>query len=102
MKKGKKTSEERFLDKEADNLVKYIIAATFARHSKMSEEDYLKDIGFADSGKTEAEAIRISIFNVLTETTAELLKAKQTIKSTHALMRACLIDENITEEPKGE
>ena len=83
MKKGKKTSEERFLDKEADNLVKYIIAATFARHSKMSEEDYLKDIGFADSGKTEAEAIRISIFNVLTETTAELLKAKQTIKSTH-------------------
>ena len=102
MKENKKTSEERFEDREADNLVNYIIAATFARHSQLNEKDYLKEIGFEKTDKTEAEAIRISIFNVLVAATNELFRAKNSIKMAHGLMKTCLIDKNITEEPKGE
>ena len=56
-----------------------------------------------NSGKTEDEAIRIAIFNVLVATTNELLKAKNSIKMAHSLMKTCLIDEKITEDGvKGE
>ena len=100
---NKKTAEERANDHEFDNLVNYIIAATFARHSKLTEEEFLKEIGFEETGKTEDEAVRIAIFNVLTATTNELLKAKNAIKMAHALMKTCLIDGKITiDDEKGE
>ena len=98
--KKKKTAEEHAKDHDADNLLNCIISSTFSRHSKLSEEEFLKEIGFAETGKTEAEAVRISIFNVLTATTNELLKARNSIKMVHSLMKTCLIDEKITEEDK--
>ena len=99
----KKTAEERANDHEANNLLNYIIGSTFARHSKLTEEEFLKEIGFENSGKTEDEAIRIGIFNVLVATTSELIKARQSIKMAHSLMKTCLIDEKIVEdEGKGE
>lgn len=101
--KKTKTAEERAENHEADNLVNYIIGSTFSRHSQLSEEEFLKEIGFENSGKTEDEAIRIAVFNVLVATTNELLKAKQSIKMAHSLMKTCLIDEKIVEdEKKGE
>lgn len=101
--KKTKTAEERAENHEADNLVNYIIGSTFSRHSNLSEEEFLKEIGFEKSGKTEDEAIRIAVFNVLVATTNELLKAKQSIKMAHSLMKTCLIDEKIVEdEKKGE
>jgi hypothetical protein len=95
-----KTAEERAKNHEADNLLNYIIGTTFARHSKLSEEEFLKEIGFENSGKTEDEAIRIAMFNVLVATTNELIKAKQSIKMAHSLIKTCLIDEKIVEEDK--
>lgn len=99
-KKAKKTAEERAENHEAENLMNYIIASTYARHSKLSEKEFLKDIGFEETGKTEDEAIRIAIFNVLTQTMNELLKAKNSIKMAHELMKTCLVDEKIVEEEK--
>lgn len=96
----KKTSEEMANEHTADNLLNYIIGSTFARHSNLSEEEFLKEIGFENSGKTEDEAIRIAMFNVLVATTNELLKAKNSIKMAHSLMKTCLIDEKIVEEEK--
>ena len=99
----KKTAEERAENHEADNLLNYIIGSTFSRHSKLSEEEFLKEIGFENSGKTEEEAIRIAMFNVLVATTNELIKAKQSIKMASSLMKTCLIDEKIVgNENKGE
>lgn len=101
--KTQKTSEERARDQEANNLMNFIIAKTFARHSKMTEEEFLKDIGFENSGKNEEEAVRIAKFNVMVETMNQLLKAKQSIKMAHSLIKTCLIDEKITENgEKGE
>ena len=94
----KKTSEEHARDHDADNLLSFIIAKTYARHSEMSEEEFLKDIGFADSGKTEDEAIRIGIFNVLVETTKQLFEAKNSLQIAHGLLKTYLIDEKITKD----
>lgn len=96
----KKTAEERANDHEANNLLNYIIGSTFSRHSKMTEEEFLKEIGFDGSGKTEDEAIRIGIFNVLVATTSELIKAKKSLKMAHSLIQTCLIDKKIVEEEK--
>ena len=52
-KRAQQLAEER----TADNLMNFIIAKTFSRHAKMTEEEFLKDIGFEGSGKTEDEAV---------------------------------------------
>jgi hypothetical protein len=103
MEEKKKTAEEKAKEHTADNLVNYLVATTFARHSQLSEEEFLEEIGFAGSGKTEEEAIRIAIFNVLVASMNEFLKARQGIKMVHSLIKTCLVDEKITkEEEKGE
>lgn len=86
----KKTTEEYVKEKTADNLLNYIISSTFARHANMSEEEFLKEIGFANSGKSEDEAIRIAIMNVLTATTKELIQTRQDIRTTNALLKSIL------------
>ena len=92
-KKAQRLAEER----TADNLMNFIIAKTFSRHSKMTEEEFLKDIGFEGSGKTEDEAVRIAFLNVLTETTKQLIQAKQSFRNASALMKLYL-----TDDEKGE
>lgn len=83
----KQTAEEMAEQRTANNLMNFIIAKTFSRHANMSEEEYLTDIGFNGSGKTEAEAIRIAKFNVMVELTNQLLSAKHTIKMAHGLIK---------------
>ena len=92
-KRAQQLAEER----TADNLMNFIIAKTFSRHSKMTEEEFLKDIGFEGSGKTEDEAVRIAFLNVLTETTKQLIQAKQSFRNASALMKLYL-----TDDEKGE
>ena len=91
-KRAQQLAEER----TADNLMNFIIAKTFSRHAKMTEEEFLKDIGFEGSGKTEDEAVRIAFLNVLTETTKQLIQAKQSFKNASALMKLYLTDDTIT------
>lgn len=92
-KRAQQLAEER----TADNLMNFIIAKTFSRHAKMTEEEFLKDIGFEGSGKTEDEAVRIAFLNVLTETTKQLIQAKQSFRNASALMKLYL-----TDNEKGE
>lgn len=92
-KKAQQLAEQR----TADNLMNFIIAKTFSRHAKMTEEEFLKDIGFEGSGKTEDEAVRIAFLNVLTETTKQLIQAKQSFRNASALMKLYL-----TDDEKGE
>ena len=40
-----KTPEQLFKEKSADNLLSYIIAKTFSRHSLMTEEEFLMFLG---------------------------------------------------------
>ena len=94
------TEETKKANENNRNLLNAIIAETFARHTDLSTEEYLKMLGFADSGKTEAEAIRISMFNVLLESTKEFLQAQNTLKLINGLLKTYMnIDEN---KIKGE
>lgn len=87
-----KKAQQLAEDRTADNLMNFIIAKTFSRHSKMTEEEFLKDIGFEGSGKTEDEAVRIAFLNVLTETTKQLIQAKQSFRNASALMKLYLTE----------
>lgn len=103
MEKDKeKIAEEKALAHEGNSLMNMIIGKTFARHSKLTEEEFLKEIGFEDSGKTEEEAVRIAILNLLVATTNELLRAKDSFRLASSLMKLYLNDEGIVEEEKGE
>ena len=103
MDENKKSAEQMAQERTGDNLMNFIIAKTFSRHAKMTEEEFLADIGFAGSGKTEDEAVRIAFLNVLVETTKQLIQAKQSFKSAVALLKTYLIDESIAEDgKKGE
>ena len=96
IKAAERKAEQHF----GNSLMNMIIAKTYARHAKLTEEEFLKAIGFENSGKTEDEAVRIAVLNVLIEATNQFLRAKESLKGAHALMKTYLIDENITE--KGE
>lgn len=83
----KKTAEQLAAEKTGDNLMNVIIAKTFARHAELSEDEYLKEIGFENSGKTEDEAVRIGFLNVLGAAMKEFLQAKQSLATATALLK---------------
>lgn len=87
---AKKKPEQLYKERTADNLMNYMITKTFSRHSKMTEEEFLKEIGFEGSGKTEDEAIRIAIFNVLTESMKQFIMAKQSLDISYKTMEMLL------------
>lgn len=90
-KKAKKKSAEQMAQEHTyDNLIGMIVAKTFSRHAGMSEQDYLKEIGFADKGKTEDEAVRTAFLNVLVASTKELLQARQDLKNISAVLLDCV------------
>lgn len=95
-----KTPEELAREHTYDNLMSMIVAKTFSRHAGLSETDYLKEIGFDKSGKSEAEAVRTAFLNLLVASTKELLKARTTTKNLTALLTDCLADEKDLEEIK--
>ena len=78
--------KEKEKDISGNKILEYIIGKTFARHSQLSEEDYLKEIGFDGSGKTENEAFYIATLNILTELTKQMLVMKQTIEDMKRLV----------------
>lgn len=82
-----KTAEQYAAEKTGDNLMNVIIAKTFARHAEMSESEYLKEIGFENSGKTEDEAVRIAFLNVLGAATKEFIQAKQSLTCATAVLK---------------
>ena len=88
--------------KKANDILNMIVAKTYARHSKLSESEFLKEIGFENSGKTEDEAIRIAIYNLLIETTRELFKAKTAFTYASSVLSLFLKGEETKKEEKGE
>lgn len=89
-------------DKKANNLMDLIIGETFARHKNLDETDYLKAIGFENSGKTEDEAVRIAIFNVLTEATKALLKIEGNLNIANGLFKTIINEESLEDTKNNE
>lgn len=91
-KEKAKETQEIIENKEAANLLNMIIAKTYSRHSQMTEEEFLKDIGFENSGKTEQEAIRVSIFNLMVEMTRAMFAVKEEFNMAKNILKVCLDD----------
>ena len=100
MDEKKKTAEQKAEEHTADSLLKTLVGLTFVRHANLSEEEFLKTIGFEKSGKTEDEAIRIAILNALVATTTEMLDTINTVKSITAVMNTCLNENEKVEAKK--
>lgn len=72
------------------DIMNYIIASTYARHSKLTEDEFLEAIGYSGSGKTEDEAIRISIVNLLVEMTKVLIMTRQEMNGIKSVVEVSL------------
>lgn len=103
MDEGKvKTAEQKAEEKTADKLLEMIIGKTYAEHSNLTEEEYLKAIGFEGVGEgKEADCNRIATFNVLVAMTKEIIATRQKVQMITGLLQALLVDESIVEN-KGE
>lgn len=95
-----KTVEEKVMERQANNLLNFIVAKTYARHAKMTEEEFLKDIGFEGSGKTENEAFRIALMNMLIAISNKLIDTRQKIQNITQCFKMMLVDDGDKEESK--
>ena len=86
---GEKYAEER----KGEQLLNAIIAKTYSRHALMGENEFLHEIGFAESGKSENEAVRIAISNLLIEMTGTLFKIKNSINYVNEMLKIYLLNE---------
>lgn len=86
-------AEEMLEKKHASKLMEFMFAKTYARHALLSDEEFLKAIGFAGTGKTEEEAIRISKINLMVDLTKRIFALKESVKYMEALLKSKLINE---------
>lgn len=91
-------AEEMFENKQASKLLEFMFAKTYARHALLSEEEFLKAIGFDGTGKTEEEAIRISKINLMVDITKKIFSLKESMKFLEAIFKSKVI----TEEEKKD
>lgn len=103
MAKKEKELDEATKSGVGENLLSYIIASTYARHAKKTEDEFLEDIGFSGSGKTEDEAVRIAIANALIETTKCLMSMRNEMGGIKSMVEMALAEtEAEMETEKGE
>lgn len=94
-----KPVEQKEMGKTANTLLNFIIAKTYARHANLTEEEYLKEIGFEGSGKTENEAFRVALMNLLIETSNKIIDTRKKIQNITGCFKMNLIDKD---EKTGE
>lgn len=90
----KKTQGEKYAEeRKGEQLLNAIIAKTYSRHALMNEKEFLQDIGFGESGKSESEAVRIAISNLLIEMTGTLFKIKNSMNYVNEMLKIYLLNE---------
>lgn len=77
-----------------------MIATTFARHKDLSEEEYLKRIGFDKFNLPEKQAVKVAQFNALSEMTKEILILERKFGTMVDLLQYVL-GENKTEKEQN-
>lgn len=95
-KQFEKKLNKMFEDQTFSNLMRYLIAETFARHSELSEEEFLKELGF-DPKVGEDKAVRIALYNIIIEIMKLKFKNQEIIKTMQAVLTLAL-----NEKEKGE
>lgn len=106
MEKTEKMVEEPKTEKKSltgNKMLDLIIAKTYSRHNDLSESEFLEAIGFKDSGKTEEEAVRIAMMNVIVAMTKVLIECKGTLNITNGFLKSMLNEDvSVKDEKEGE
>lgn len=89
----KSKAQQDFENKKGTSILYKIITTTYARHQDLTEEEFLKEIGFEGSGKTEDEAIRIGLCNLLIETTKQLFEIRNAVGYLNGIFNLLKDDE---------
>lgn len=75
-----KSAEQRINESTFSHLLVFMSGKTFARHAKLSEEEFLKEIGFDPTKTKEEDAVRLSIANLINGISSEALQIKDALK----------------------
>ena len=78
MEEVKKTAEEKAKEKTIQKMLAFISAKTFSRHALLSEEDFVKEIGY--EGEKEEEAVNKSLANLMSDWSVTQMKIKSNIE----------------------
>lgn len=95
-KKSEKKVEQPEL--KGNKLLEAIILKTYSRHALLSEEEFLEEIGFKGSGKSEEEAVRIAVANLLIAMTSEIFKMQNSVKNTKEMLKSFVNEDYVKEE----
>lgn len=79
------------------HLVVFMCGKTFSRHALLSEEDFLKEIGFDPKETNEADAVRLAKANLLNAISSRVIQIKEALKTTRivAIARSGKTEEEI-------
>lgn len=77
-----KSAEQRIQENTFQHLLTFMCGKTFSRHALLSEEEFLKEIGFDPATTTEDDAVRLSLANLLNALTSKALQIQDALKMT--------------------
>lgn len=81
-----KSAEQRASEATFQRLLTFMSAKTFSRHALLSEEDFLKEIGFEKMGMKEDEAVRLGIANLSASISNRVLQIKNALKTMRQIV----------------
>ena len=80
-----KSAEQRINESTFSHLLVFMSGKTFARHALLSEEEFLKEIGFDPKETTEEDAVRLSIANLVNGISSKALQIRDALKMTRQI-----------------
>lgn len=85
-----------------ENLLKYILSGTFARHAKMTDKEFLKETGLDKLNKDESQAMLVAMYNLIIEMGVALINVDTYINKTTRIFEMACLDGKTAEQLKGE
>lgn len=102
MENKKKSDEQLASEHTGENLLKYILSGTFARHAKLNEKEFLKETGLDKLNKDESQAMLVAMYNLLVEMEVAIVGIDTYINKTIRIFEMSCLDGKTAEQVKGE
>ena len=96
---------EKILEKrnrEHTSILNEIIAETMMRDLGLDEKEYLKKIGFDKTNKSEVEAHRISMYNIVLDMQKVILSIERQIEMINGTLEAFMLEKGMAERETKE
>lgn len=84
-------------NREHNSVLNEIISLTMMRDLGLEEKEYLKKIGFGETDKTEEEAHRISIYNIVLDMQKVILSIERQLEMINGTFEAFMLEKGMAE-----